>query len=164
MADIHDAILRMPNGYNTLVGERGLKLSGGEKQRVSIARAILKNADIIIYDEATSSLDAITEENIMRALRLACRGKTSVFIAHRLATIVDADIIYVLENGRVAEKGTHAELVKMPGSRYADLWNKQNKMALTTGQVPPKVSKTELDEEMLKLELDKCCGMSNCSR
>jgi ATP-binding cassette, subfamily B (MDR/TAP), member 7 len=164
MADIHEAILRMPHGYQTMVGERGLKLSGGEKQRVAIARAILKNADIIVYDEATSSLDALTEENIMKSLREACRGKTSLFIAHRLATIVDADIIYVLDHGRVIEKGTHAELLNIPGSKYGELWRSQNKLALLAGQVPPKESKDELDEETLKLELEKCCGMTNCSR
>lgn len=140
MADLHESVLRMPNvsstgvsyslcsifqGYETLVGERGLKLSGGEKQRVAIARAILKNAPFVIYDEATSSLDAITESNIMKALKGAVEKRTSLFIAHRLATIVDADIIYVLENGKVAEKGSHFDLLAQDGL-YAQLWRSQN--------------------------------------
>jgi len=161
MADIHDAILRMPMGYDTVVGERGLKLSGGEKQRVAIARAILKNSDIIVYDEATSSLDALTEETIMRSLKTAFKGKTSLFIAHRLATIVDADIIYVLENGRVVESGTHRELMNTAGSKYAELWNSQHKYG---GVVPPKVRKSE-DDLLAQLEEAKsCCGPTGCNR
>lgn len=164
MADLHDAVLRMPNGYDTIVGERGLKLSGGEKQRVAIARAILKNSPIIVYDEATSSLDALTEETIMNSLRTACQGKTSLFIAHRLATIVDADIIYVLEKGCVAESGTHTELLQKPGSKYAELWNSQHKFS-NNGGVPPKVRDKSLDELLLELdEAKKCCGSSSCNR
>lgn len=93
-AHVHDAILRMPSGYDTIVGERGLKLSGGEKQRVAIARAILKNAPILICDEATSSLDSRTEASIMKDLRSIASSKTSIFIAHRLSTIRDADCTY----------------------------------------------------------------------
>uniref|UniRef100_A0AC34QV78 Uncharacterized protein n=1 Tax=Panagrolaimus sp. JU765 TaxID=591449 RepID=A0AC34QV78_9BILA len=153
MADIHDAVLRMPNGYNTMVGERGLKLSGGEKQRVAIARAILKNSDIIVYDEATSSLDALTEETIMNSLRTACK-----------ATIVDADIIYVLENGKVAESGNHLELMNRKGSKYSELWNSQHKYS-KTGGVPPKIKKK--DDMDLLAQLDeqlKCCGPTGCNR
>jgi ATP-binding cassette subfamily B (MDR/TAP) protein 7 len=163
MADLHDAVLRMPNGYDTIVGERGLKLSGGEKQRVAIARAILKDAPIIIYDEATSSLDALTEETIMNSLRTACHGKTSLFIAHRLATIVDADIIYVLEQGRVIEAGSHVELLQQPGSKYAELWNSQHKYS-KTGGVPPKSRDKSLDDILEELEMEKCCGQSSCNR
>jgi ATP-binding cassette subfamily B (MDR/TAP) protein 7 len=163
MADLHDAVLRMPNGYDTIVGERGLKLSGGEKQRVAIARAILKDAPIIIYDEATSSLDALTEETIMNSLRTACRGKTSLFIAHRLATIVDADIIYVLENGCVAEAGSHVELLQKSGSKYAELWNSQHKYS-NKGGVPPKLRDKSLDDLLQELDLEKCCGQSSCNR
>uniref|UniRef100_A0A4W5M6W9 Iron-sulfur clusters transporter ABCB7, mitochondrial n=1 Tax=Hucho hucho TaxID=62062 RepID=A0A4W5M6W9_9TELE len=100
LAGIHDAILRMPHGYDTQVGERGLKLSGGEKQRVAIARAILKNPPILLYDEATSSLDSITEENILNSMKGLVQDRTSVFIAHRLSTIVDADEIIVLNKVR----------------------------------------------------------------
>uniref|UniRef100_A0A1I8EB82 Iron-sulfur clusters transporter ABCB7, mitochondrial n=1 Tax=Wuchereria bancrofti TaxID=6293 RepID=A0A1I8EB82_WUCBA len=127
LANLHDSVIRFKNGYDTVVGERGLKLSGGEKQRVAIARALLKNAPIIVYDEATSSLDALTEENIMSSMRNAVQQRTSLFIAHRLSTIIDADIIYVLENGKVIESGSHFELLAKPGSRYSDLWKSQHK-------------------------------------
>ncbi|KAK0425532.1 hypothetical protein QR680_009248 [Steinernema hermaphroditum] len=167
MADLHDAVQRMPKGYDTIVGERGLKLSGGEKQRVAIARAILKDSPIVVYDEATSSLDAITEENIMRALRDAVKTKTSLFIAHRLATIVDADIIYVLEGGKVVEKGNHESLLMTPNSRYAGLWHSQHRYAVSLFEEPRRdraseslAARTELD---LDLDADKCCGiMSGC--
>nr|AAQ06433.1 ABC7 protein [Caenorhabditis elegans] len=158
LADLHESVLAMPQGYETLVGERGLKLSGGEKQRVAIARAILKNAPFVIYDEATSSLDAITESNIMKALKGAVEKRTSLFIAHRLATIVDADIIYVLQDGKVAEKGSHFDLLAVDGL-YAQLWKSQN-----IHGVAPKKSKEEDDDLMLELDLDKCCGSSSCNR
>ena len=119
-----------PNGYETQVGERGLKLSGGEKQRVSIARAILKNSPILVFDEATSSLDSITENSIMRALDKVTAGRTSIVIAHRLSTVVNCDKIFVLDKGRVAESGTHAELLSSPGSLYSMLWNSQHEAAL----------------------------------
>ena len=119
-----------PNGYQTQVGERGLKLSGGEKQRVSIARAILKDSPILVFDEATSSLDSITENSIMKALDKATEGRTSIVIAHRLSTVVNCDKIFVLDKGRVAESGTHAELLSRPGSLYSRLWNSQHEAAL----------------------------------
>ncbi|XP_012934691.1 ATP-binding cassette sub-family B member 7, mitochondrial [Aplysia californica] len=127
MAEIHDAIMnRFPKKYETQVGERGLKLSGGEKQRVAIARAILKDSPIIVYDEATSSLDTITEQNILQALRRITQGKTTIVIAHRLSTVMDADQILVLDKGRVAEQGSHMELMSQPDSLYAHLWEKQS--------------------------------------
>nr|ALI16774.1 HAF ABC transporter subfamily C [Dirofilaria immitis] len=129
LANLHDSVIRFKDGYNTIVGERGLKLSGGEKQRVAIARALLKNAPIIVYDEATSSLDALTEENIMSSMRNAVQQRTSLFIAHRLATIIDADIIYVLEHGKMIESGSHFELLAKPDSHYSSLWNSQHKYA-----------------------------------
>uniref|UniRef100_A0A0N5A5E6 Iron-sulfur clusters transporter ABCB7, mitochondrial n=1 Tax=Parastrongyloides trichosuri TaxID=131310 RepID=A0A0N5A5E6_PARTI len=162
LADLHEAVLRMPNGYETMVGERGLKLSGGEKQRVAIARAILKNANIVIYDEATSSLDAKTEENIMRSLRNAFKNRTSLFIAHRLATIVDADIIYVLEDGKVIEKGNHKSLLENKDSKYTELWNYQHH---DPSALLPKVSKGFDDDDLLlELNDDKCCGSSSCNK
>ncbi|XP_059153917.1 iron-sulfur clusters transporter ABCB7, mitochondrial-like [Physella acuta] len=127
MAEIHSTIMnRFPNKYQTQVGERGLKLSGGEKQRVAIARAILKNPLIVVYDEATSSLDTITEQNILQALRRVTQGKTTIVIAHRLSTVVDADEILVLDKGQVAEKGSHTELIANPNSLYYSLWQKQS--------------------------------------
>ena len=111
MAELHNSILEWPSGYDTQVGERGLKLSGGEKQRVAIARAILKNSPILVFDEATSSLDSITEQSIMRALGEATKGRTSVIISHRLSTVVNCDKISVMDKGQIAEMGTHAELL-----------------------------------------------------
>lgn len=128
MADVHKSIVKMPEGYHTLVGERGLKLSGGEKQRIAIARAILKRPPILIYDEATSSLDSITEKNILRSLENITRDRTSLFIAHRLSTVVDADEILVIENRKISERGTHHQLLANPDSFYAYLWHKQHEI------------------------------------
>ena len=126
LSDLHDTIMRMPKQYDTLVGERGLKLSGGEKQRVAIARTTLKNPPIFIYDEATSSLDSITEQNILNSLRKLIQGRTSIVIAHRLVTVLDADEIFVLEKGKVVERGTHRKLMQNPFSLYFTLWQKQS--------------------------------------
>jgi len=126
MAELDQSIQDWPQGYDTQVGERGLKLSGGEKQRVAIARAILKNSPILIFDEATSSLDSITEQSIMRALNIATKDRTSIIIAHRLSTVVDCDQILVLDHGQVVEQGTHQELVSKTDSYYHKLWLSQN--------------------------------------
>ncbi len=123
-ASIHDFILSLPEGYDTMVGERGLKLSGGEKQRVGIARTLLKNPPILLLDEATSALDTETEREIQAELRAAGEGRTVLTIAHRLSTIVDADLIVVLERGEIVERGTHDDLLAMDG-RYASLWARQ---------------------------------------
>ena len=117
-------IKRLPEGYDTLVGERGLKLSGGEKQRVAIARTILKAPPILILDEATSALDSHTEKEIQDALDMVSKNRTTLVIAHRLSTIVSADNILVLDGGRLVEQGTHAELMGNNGL-YASLWNRQ---------------------------------------
>ena len=119
-AHLHDIICRLPNGYDTIVGERGLKLSGGEKQRVSLARAILKRAPILLCDEPTSSLDSHTESDIMNNLKEIGKDTTCIIIAHRLSTIVDCDIILVMDGGKVVEQGTHEELMKGRG-RYSEL-------------------------------------------
>ncbi|TYB91113.1 ABC transporter ATP-binding protein/permease [Oceaniovalibus sp. ACAM 378] len=123
-AKIHDFILDLPDGYETTVGERGLKLSGGEKQRVGIARTLLKNPPILLLDEATSALDTETEQNIQTELKGLGRGRTVLVIAHRLSTIADADQIVVLEAGEIVERGSHDELLARQG-RYASLWYRQ---------------------------------------
>ncbi len=120
-AHIHGFIERLPQGYRTMVGERGLKLSGGEKQRVAIARALLKNPPILIFDEATSALDSANERAIQAELKSAARNKTTLVIAHRLSTVVDAHEILVLEHGHIVERGTHAQLVAR-GGVYAGMW------------------------------------------
>lgn len=126
IAGIDAFIESLPEGYNTLVGERGIKLSGGEKQRVAIARALIRDPKIIIFDEATSNLDSRTEKAIQDALSNAAEGRTAITIAHRLSTIVDSDTIYVLEKGQIKEKGTHQELLQKQGL-YAKLWDIQSK-------------------------------------
>jgi ABC-type transport system involved in Fe-S cluster assembly fused permease/ATPase subunit len=120
-AHLHEFIERLPDGYDTRVGERGLKLSGGEKQRVAIARALLKNPPILIFDEATSALDSKTEKAIQAELETAARGRTTLIIAHRLSTVMNADEILVLESGRIVERGNHLALL-MSGGAYAQMW------------------------------------------
>ncbi len=146
-AFIHDRIAEMPEGYDTVVGERGYRMSGGEKQRLAIARVILKDPRILILDEATSSLDTTSERLVQEALRPLMRGRTTLAIAHRLSTILAADVIFVVDQGRVVERGTHAELLD-EGGLYARLYEQQfqggaveaeceDGVVLTTGQVVP---------------------------
>ncbi len=127
-AQLHDFIVSLPQQYDTPVGERGVHLSGGEKQRIALARAILKNPPILIFDEATSALDSRAESAVQAALKTLSKGRTTLIIAHRLTTIIDADAILVLDGGRVAEYGTHAQLLQR-GGRYAQLWALQRRAA-----------------------------------
>jgi subfamily B ATP-binding cassette protein MsbA len=124
-AAAHDFIMALPDGYRSAVGDRGGRLSGGERQRVALARAFLKNAPILLLDEATSALDAESEAQVQQALAKLMLGRTSIVIAHRLSTVRDADRIVVLDQGRVAEEGTHAALVKRKGGIYAGLYKRQ---------------------------------------
>ena len=127
-AHIHDFIVTLPAGYETMVGERGLKLSGGEKQRVAIARALLKNPRILIFDEATSALDSRAEKAIQAELERISEGRTTLVIAHRLSTVMDADQILVLQGGRIVERGSHQQLLDAQGE-YARMWALQQQQA-----------------------------------
>ena len=138
LARIHDFIVSTPDGYQTAVGERGLKLSGGEKQRVAIARTVLKNPAILVLDEATSALDSATEREIQHNLRELARGRTTLSIAHRLSTIVDAHEILVLDAGRIVERGRHDELIALD-DRYAEMWRRQQE----SDDAPPSDLATE---------------------
>ena len=124
----HDFIMRLPKGYDTMVGEGGCTLSGGEKQRISIARAILKDAPVILLDEATASLDPENEVEVQKAIDTLVKGRTVIAIAHRLRTVMNADRIIVLDNGRVKEEGTHGSLMQA-GGLYARLWNIQENIS-----------------------------------
>src|SRR4029077_16763179 len=145
LAQIDPFIRELPAGYKTMVGERGLKLSGGEKQRVAIARTLLKNPPILLLDEATSALDTHTEREIQSALKLVSANRTTLVIAHRLSTIVDADEILVLDKGRIIERGRHMELVARGGA-YAAMWNRQKQAA----EVRERLEKVEGDPEEMR--------------
>src|SRR5690606_3132671 len=125
-ARLHDFVQALPRGYETMVGERGLKLSGGEKQRVAIARALLKDPPILVLDEATSALDSRNEQAIQGALRIAAADRTTLVVAHRLSTIADAAQILVMAEGRIVERGTHVQL-RRAGGEYGRLWALQQR-------------------------------------
>jgi ATP-binding cassette subfamily B protein len=149
-AQIDPLIRQLPAGYDSMVGERGLKLSGGEKQRVAIARTLLKNPPILLLDEATSALDTHTEREIQSALKLVSKNRTTLVIAHRLSTIIEADEILVLDHGQIIERGRHAELVAR-GGPYAAMWNRQKEAA----EVRERLQAVEGDpEEMRGLPTD----------
>ena len=130
-AHAHDFIMGFPQGYDTQVGEHGMQLSGGQRQRISIARALIKNAPIILLDEATASLDSESERYVQEAIAELCKGRTTLVIAHRLSTIVHADTIMVVENGQVVESGRHDELLRKNG-RYASFYRLQLKEQTST--------------------------------
>jgi ATP-binding cassette subfamily B protein len=146
MAQIDPFIRELPLGYESMVGERGLKLSGGEKQRVAIARTILKNPPILLLDEATSALDTHTEREIQSALKEVSKNRTTLVIAHRLSTVVDADEILVLDHGQIVERGRHAELIARDG-HYAAMWNKQKEAAA----VRERLKAVESDPDVARL-------------
>ena len=125
LANAHEFVKNLPNGYDTLVGERGIKLSGGQRQRVAIARAILKDAPILVLDEATSALDSESESLIQDALAKLMKDRTSIVVAHRLSTIASLDRIVVLDGGKIIEQGTHKQLIKRHGA-YQHLWSRQS--------------------------------------
>jgi ATP-binding cassette subfamily B protein len=134
-ANIHDTIASFPLGYDTVVGERGYRLSGGEKQRVAIARVLLKDPSVLILDEATSSLDTVSERIVQKTLDKAARNRTTIAIAHRLSTIVNADVIFVIDAVRVVEQGTHAQLMKKRGL-YSKLVAQQDAVATPSAGRP----------------------------
>jgi ATP-binding cassette subfamily B protein len=130
VANAHDFICHLTHGYDTIVGERGHTLSGGERQRISIARAVLRNPRILILDEATSAVDTETERKIQQALDRLIKGRTVIAIAHRLSTLASANRLLVLKEGRIAERGTHTELMKMPQGIYRNLVDLQQQLHL----------------------------------
>jgi ATP-binding cassette, subfamily B (MDR/TAP), member 7 len=125
LSQIHEPIMNMSDGYNTNVGERGQKLSGGERQRIGSARCILKNSKVVLFDEATSALDTETEQKVLNAFTALKEGRTAIVVAHRLTTVMDADKILVLDQGRIVESGTHFELLDIPNGKYKNLWDSQ---------------------------------------
>ena len=151
MAQIHKFVLSLPKGYDSLVGERGLKLSGGEKQRVSIARTILKGPPILVLDEATSALDSFTEQEIQAALRKVSINRTTVVIAHRLSTVVEADEIIVLDAGKIAERGTHNQLLRKKGV-YSAMWNRQREAEEARKRLAANLDERGLTAEAKALE------------
>lgn len=153
LASIHEFIVSLPQGYETRVGERGLKLSGGEKQRVAIARTVLKNPAVLVLDEATSALDIKTERNIQAALTEVARNRTTLVIAHRLSTIVNADEILVLNDGEITERGTHSELVAAEGM-YADMWRRQKEAADEIEKIQEIFSGDEFRDLRVEVEKD----------
>jgi ATP-binding cassette, subfamily B, heavy metal transporter len=153
LAQIDGFIRTLPEGYETPVGERGLKLSGGEKQRVAIARTILKDPRILILDEATSALDTRTEQEIQSALRSVSRDRTTLVIAHRLSTVVEADEIIVLQEGRIVERGNHAALMAADGL-YAEMWRRQSEAVAAAEAAAKAQEAADLDKPRLQRPLE----------
>ena len=152
LASIHDIIISLPKGYRTRVGERGLILSGGEKQRVAIARTLLKSPKVLVLDEATSALDIKTEREIQASLGAVAKNRTTLVIAHRLSTIVDADEVLVLSMGEIIERGHHLALIEADGP-YAEMWHRQKKTANEIGKIQGIFTEDEL--KSFQIETDK---------
>ena len=157
LAQIEPFIRELPDGYSAMVGERGLKLSGGEKQRVAIARTILKNPPILLLDEATSALDTHTEREIQSALQRVSRGRTTLVIAHRLSTVVDADEILVLDHGRIVERGRHGELLQRGGA-YAAMWNRQREAAAAREKLKQAENDPDVNPEIARVQPATAAG------
>lgn len=155
-AAIHDDIVGFPDGYNSKVGERGVRLSGGQLQRIAIARVLLKNPKIVLLDEATSAIDSAIEAQIQQAFRKLSQGRTTFVIAHRLSTIVDADQIVVIEKGQIIERGRHHELLEIMGGKYSELWTKQTTghMSNANSEVPSKANSTKGDDDNITPLID----------
>ena len=147
LAHIHDFIMELPDGYQSTVGERGLKLSGGEKQRVAIARTILKQPRILLFDEATSALDSQIEQEILASLNEVSKDRTTLTIAHRLSTVIESDEILVLNRGCVIERGTHQKLLALDG-QYADMWARQQEAARAREALVRTGELTDLEPEL----------------
>ncbi|CAF3579095.1 unnamed protein product [Rotaria sp. Silwood1] len=145
-ANAHDFIMELPNKYDTIVGERGVQLSGGEKQRVALARALVKQPALLLLDEATSALDNANEKIVQEALDRACKGRTTIVIAHRLTTIQNAHRIYVLHNGRAIEQGTHDILMSKEGSRYHEMMKAQQREK-TENNIIETTSLTQIEDD-----------------
>jgi len=156
-ANLHESIKQMPDGYNTIVGERGTKLSGGEKQRLAIARCTLKNPNVVIYDEATSSLDSMTEQKIMESLDSATTNKSLLVIAHRLSTIVNSDKIIVIQDGKAVEEGTHQELLALNG-QYKVMWETQTKQL----DKPRDDREKEAETKRKRIGIESIMGAKTC--
>jgi ATP-binding cassette subfamily B protein len=152
LAQIHEFVQQLPDGYRSMVGERGLKLSGGEKQRVAIARTILKAPPILMLDEATSALDSFTEKQIQAALDKIAQGRTTLVIAHRLSTVINADMILVMEKGRIVERGTHRELLEA-GGLYAGLWARQREAEEARKKLAEAIEEGAVREGDAKIEV-----------
>jgi ATP-binding cassette subfamily B protein len=157
LAQIEPFIRQLPDGFNAMVGERGLKLSGGEKQRVAIARTILKNPPILLLDEATSALDTHTEREIQSSLREVSRNRTTLVIAHRLSTVVDADEILVLDHGEIVERGRHGDLLTKNGA-YAAMWNRQREAAAAREKLKEVESDPAVNPEVERVQPAAAAG------
>ena len=160
-ANIHSFIMTLPDGYDTIVGEGGIQMSGGEKQRISIARAVLRDPKILILDEATSALDKENEQLVEEALEEASKGRTTIVIAHKLSTIVGADVSVVIDNGRVVELGSHSELMKQEGMYYKLMLKQSKLMNAENGEIVEPYKRSQVKD--LRMTISCTDGIENVS-